>query len=57
MKVRICPNCKSKDTKVFKTIDEGSRVLRYRHCNACRFTWKTVEILLNDYDALKKVEA
>ena len=57
MRVRICPNCKSRDTKVWKTIDEGQKVLRYRHCNACAFTWKTIEILKEDYEAMsKKVE-
>lgn len=38
-----CPECQSGSSRVYKTIDYGAQVQRYRRCMMCGHRWKSWE--------------
>lgn len=52
---RICPNCGARTGIYWATIRKVGWV-RYRKCDRCKYTYKTIEILLDDYETMTEVE-
>ncbi len=50
MSARTCPICRNAKSVVRQTsFDKGGNLTRYRRCDKCGATWRTIEIDYDDY--------
>lgn len=53
MNVRMCPQCGC-DSKVYESREQDVYIQRRRQCQACGHKWKSCEITMEEYEALKR---
>ena len=50
-----CPNCGSDHSAVYDSRPRPSSVCRRRECSACGHRWSTIELSIEEHNALRRL--
>ena len=56
MKKWNCTHCDSENTKLYKTVNQENKAIRYYRCEDCKKHFHTTELRDEDIHLLKEIE-